>query len=100
RADARPARLSLMSDPDSEAARAEAMAVAEQVHAGTDTIVVPTELVDESGEPKPAPEAEKALWMRIRSMSVAEKVKLALRGNKDARGLLLRDTNRIIPRLV
>jgi len=89
-----------MSDPESEAARAEALAVAEQVHAGTDTIVVPTDLVEESSEPKPAPEAEKALWMRIRSMTVAEKVKLALRGNKDARGLLMRDTNRIIPRLV
>ncbi len=76
------------------------MALAEQVNAGTDRILVPTELVEERAAPKPAREAEKALWMRIRSMSVAEKVKLALRGNKDARGLLLRDTNRIIPRLV
>ena len=89
-----------MPDTDSAAERAEAMAVAERVHAGTDAIVVPTELVEEPSERKPADEPEKALWLRVRTMSMAEKVKLALRGNKDARGLLLRDTNRIIPRLV
>jgi hypothetical protein len=89
-----------MPDADSAAERAEAMAVAERVHAGTDAIVVPTELVEEPSEPKPAAEPEKALWLRIRTMTVAEKVKLALRGNKDARGILLRDTNRILPRLV
>ena len=89
-----------MPDADSAAERAEAMAVAEQVHAGTDAIVVPTELVEEPSESKPADEPEKALWLRIRTMTVAEKVKLALRGNKDARGILLRDTNRILPRLV
>jgi hypothetical protein len=89
-----------MSDPDSPTARAEATAVAEQVHAGTDAIVVPDDLVREPAEPQETPHAEQALWLRIRSMSVAEKVKLALRGNKDARGLLLRDTNRVIPRLV
>jgi hypothetical protein len=89
-----------MPDADSTAERAEAMAVAEQVHAGTDAIVVPTELVEEPSEPKPTDEPEKALWLRIRTMTVAEKVKLALRGNKDARGILLRDTNRILPRLV
>jgi len=89
-----------MPDADSAAERAEAMAVAERVHAGTDAIVVPTELVEEPSEAKPAAEPEKALWLRIRTMTVAEKVKLALRGNKDARGILLRDTNRILPRLV
>ncbi len=89
-----------MPDVDSAAERAEAMAVADQVHAGTDAIVVPTELVEEPSEPTPAAEPEKALWLRIRTMTVAEKVKLALRGNKDARGILIRDTNRILPRLV
>ena len=33
-------------------------------------------------------------------MTVAEKVKLALKGNKDARAILLRDANKVIPRLV
>jgi hypothetical protein len=89
-----------MPDADSAAERAEAMAVAERVHAGIDAIVVPTELVEEPSEPKSADELEKALWLRVRTMSMAEKVKLALRGNKDARGILLRDSNRIIPRLV
>jgi hypothetical protein len=85
-----------MPDPESPDQGAEAIAVAEQVVAGTDAISVPRDLVDES----PAPIPEKALWARIRTMNVAEKVKLALKGNKDARAILLRDTNKIIPRLV
>jgi len=83
-----------------EQARAEASEVAKRVVAGTDGISVPTELVEEPAEPRKPPEPEKALWLRVREMSVAEKVKLALRGNKDARALLLRDSNKIIPRYV
>jgi hypothetical protein len=85
-----------MPDPKSPDDGAEAIAVAEQVVAGTDSISVPIDLVDEP----PAPVPEKALWARIRTMTVAEKVKLALKGNKDARAILLRDANKIIPRLV
>jgi len=33
-------------------------------------------------------------------MTIAEKIKLALRGNKDARSILIRDTNKLIRRLV
>ena len=85
-----------MPDPKSPDDGTEAIAVAEQVVAGTDSISVPIDLVDEPSAPVP----EKALWARIRTMTVAEKVKLALKGNKDARAILLRDTNKIIARLV
>ena len=86
-----------MPDPKSPDDGAEVIAVAGQVAAGTDSISVPRDLVD---EPPPAPVPEKALWARIRTMSVAEKVKLALKGNKDARAILRHDTNKLIPRLV
>jgi hypothetical protein len=87
-----------MPDPNRPDDGAEAIAVAEQVVAGTDSIAVPIDLVN---EPTPADRVpEEALWKRIRMMTVAEKVKLALKGNKDARVILLRDANRIIPRLV
>ncbi len=87
-----------MPDPKTPDEGTEAIAVAEQVAAGTDGITVPTDLVEEP--PPTARPPEKALWAKIRLMNVAEKVKLALRGNKDARAILLRDTNKIIPRLV
>ena len=86
--------------PHDDHVRAEALDVAKRVAEGTDGIHVPAELVEEPTEPRPPPEPEKALWLRVRTMSVAEKVKLALRGNKDARAILLHDTNRIIPRFV
>jgi hypothetical protein len=37
---------------------------------------------------------------RVRFMSVAERIKLALRGNKEVRVVLLRDTNKVVARLV
>jgi hypothetical protein len=87
-----------MPDPSSPNDGAEAVAVAGQVVAGTDSIAIPSDLVDEATPAERVP--EEALWKRIHLMSVAEKVKLALKGNKDARAILLRDTNKIIPRLV
>jgi hypothetical protein len=78
----------------------------EQVVTGTDGIQVPDALVHEAEQPE-APLAaaepsarEEALWALIRAMSVGERIKLALKGNKEARGILLRDPNRLIPRLV
>lgn len=73
-------------------------AVVEAVEANRDAIVVPASLLEEP-EPPPRP-PDKALWAQIRDMTVAERVKLALRGNKDVRTLLMRDPNRQIPRLV
>ncbi len=80
--------------------RLEALAVAKLIATGTDEILVPGDLV-ESDEPASRPaEPEKALWSRIRSMTVGQKVKLAFTGNKEVRAILLRDSNKVIPRLV
>jgi hypothetical protein len=81
--------------------RLEALAVAKLIAAGTDDILVPEDLVEESDEPASRPaEPETALWSRIRSMTVGQKVKLAFTGNKEVRAILLRDSNKVIPRLV
>jgi hypothetical protein len=73
------------------------------IHEGRDDIAVPRELVTETeadaAAGETAPRAATIL-ARLRFLTVAERIKLALRGNKEARTLLLRDSNRIIVRLV
>jgi len=71
--------------------------IAAAVEAGTDGIAVATELVEEAEKPSPA---ARSLFAQIATMKIAEKIKLALRGNKDARMILIRDTNKMIRRLV
>jgi hypothetical protein len=72
-------------------------AIAAAVEAGTDGIVVPPALVD---EPDKGSSVEKTLLQKLQDMPVAEKIKLALRGNRETRMLLLRDANRMIRRFV
>jgi len=74
---------------------AEADAIAASVASGTDGIAVPAELVEEQPTPAPA-----SLLHRIQSMTVAERIKLALRGNREARMHLVRDPNSLIRRFV
>lgn len=46
----------------------------------------------------PMEEAKKlSLSKRIMSMNVSEKIKLATKGNKEARGILMRDSNKLVP---
>ena len=71
--------------------------IAAAVVAGTDTIVVPVGLVE---EPDRGDAIEKNLLQRLQEMSVGERIKLALRGNRETRMLLLRDSNRMIRRFV
>jgi hypothetical protein len=47
-----------------------------------------------------AEEDPKNLYQQIQALSVAEKIKLAYLGSKDARRLLSRDTNRVVQRAV
>ncbi len=68
------------------------------IEAGSDTINVPAELIDEPAEAAPPP--PRSLYGRILTMSIAEKLKLALRGNKDARAILIRDSSKLIRRFV
>lgn len=71
--------------------------LAADIQAGRDTIVVPEELlVDREIEQRVAIN----LQAQIRDMNVGERLKLALRGNRDARTLLLRDANRLVQRFV
>jgi hypothetical protein len=71
--------------------------IAAEVLAGTDTIAVPAELVE---EPAAGATVEKTLIQRVQAMSTPERIKLALRGNREARVLLIRDPNRLIRRFV
>jgi len=72
-------------------------AIAAAVAAGTDGIAVPQALVD---EPEAGKEVEKSLLQRLQEMTVSERIKLALRGNRETRMLLIRDSNRMIRRFV
>jgi len=73
--------------------------LAETIEQGKDEIEIPSELTEET-EAADRPKASETLFVRIRTMSVGERLKLALRGNKEARTLLLRDSNRIVIRFV
>jgi hypothetical protein len=72
-------------------------AIAAAVADGTDAITVPEALV---ADPPPGATVEKSLLLRLQEMTVAERIKLALRGNREVRMILIRDSNRLIRRFV
>lgn len=76
---------------------AAAEAIAAQVERGDDPYVVPEELLVEPDKGVPV---NKSLYAQIQAMTVGEKIKLSLRGNHDARMILIRDGNRLIQRFV
>jgi len=82
-----------------EPSAAEVEAIVEAVEAGKDDIVVPEELLVER-EVEQAHLQAKSLYAEILHMPIGQKIKLALRGNKDARTILIRDTNKLIRRFV
>lgn len=71
--------------------------IAEEIERGDDPYVVPGEMLV---EPEKAVVVNKSLYAKIGTMTVGEKLKLALLGNRDARAILLRDANRLIGRFV
>jgi hypothetical protein len=71
--------------------------IAASVAAGTDAIAVPGELVE---DPPAGRTVEPSFLQRIGEMTVAERIKLALRGNREVRMILIRDPNRMIRRFV
>ena len=72
----------------------------EVVQAGSSIANLPTALLDEVKSEEESEERSEALGTLIKSMSVAQRIKLALFGNLAARNILLRDTNKQIPLLV
>ena len=72
-------------------------ALAEDIQQGRDAIVVPEEMVEER---PPEQQVARNLQSQIQAMSVGERLKLALKGNRDARTFLLRDPNRLVQRFV
>lgn len=87
-----------MPEEEPELSEAEATELARRIEAGEDGIAVPAELVEEPEERK-APPPEN-LYAQILRMPMAGKIKLALRGNRDARMILIRDTNKLLRRFV
>jgi len=81
-----------VGEPDGESLEK----LAERVIEGKDEIPIAEELL---AEPL-ALKAGENLLMRLRAMSVGERVKLALRGPKEVRTLLLRDTNPLVRKFV
>jgi hypothetical protein len=75
----------------------DAEAIAESVRRGDDPYVVPEEFL---AEPEKAAPVRKGLYAQILEMKVGERIKLALKGNRDARLILIRDSNKLIQRFV
>src|SRR5207247_8156114 len=65
---------------------------------GYNTLVTPVAPSDEQTESAPPP--PRSRYAQILTMKIAEKLKLALRGNKDARSILIRDASKLIRRFV
>jgi len=84
--------------PDEPESEADVAALVEAINAGTDDVVVPAEMLDELESPAAAP--PRSLYAQILGMSIGQKIKLALRGNGDARTILLRDGSKLVRRFV
>jgi hypothetical protein len=77
--------------------------IAEEVQQGRDSYLVPHELVEEKHEKEVGKKDEAAstnLRAQITTMNVGQRLKLALKGNRDARTILIRDSNRLVQRFV
>lgn len=62
-----------------------------------DTIAVPQDLVEEQ---PPEKKVGRNLAAEIQAMPVGQRLKLAMKGNRDARQILIRDSSRIVQRFV
>ena len=75
-----------------------AVAAAQEVAAGTDSIWMPIEFVKDDIPPPKAPLP--AIAVQISRMNIMERVKAAILGGKDARMILAHDANRVVRRYV
>ncbi|HLY39533.1 MAG TPA: hypothetical protein VKU61_15920 [Candidatus Binatia bacterium] len=67
-----------------------------KIQAGEDEVAVPATMLEE----QPVKPEARSLYAQIMTMAIAQKIKLALRGNQDARVILVRDSNKLIRRFV
>jgi len=87
-----------MAGPD-PTADDDLISLAEEILEGRDDIILPLDLVDEP--PSDAPKIlQQSLQARIVTMKVGEKLKLALKGHRDARTILMRDGTFIVKKFV
>jgi hypothetical protein len=86
--------------PDESAFEAAFDTIVRAVDAGKDGIAVPGELLLEQEAEQPEKVIPQSLYAQITAMGVHQKIKLAMRGNKDARTILVRDPIRLIRRCV
>ncbi|MGH9389890.1 MAG: hypothetical protein ACRD1Z_09755, partial [Vicinamibacteria bacterium] len=86
-------------EDESEATEATMDALVEAIERGEDAIVLPDVLTGIDSE-NPEQESHRAFFVKVRFMSVPERMKLALRGNKEVRLILLQDATRLVSRLV
>ena len=82
--------------PDTGDPIPEGDALAEEILRGEDSLTIPEQLVE---EPTP-PAAAKNLAHEIMMLSMGQKLKLALKGNRDARAILIHESNPMIQRFV
>lgn len=87
----------MSTEPQPQTQAQELNAIAESIDRGEDSYAVPEEMLVDPEEGKPV---NKSLYTQILTMKVGEKLKLALKGNKEARSILIRDPNRLIHRFV
>ncbi len=73
--------------------------LAEEIQAGRDNISVPENMIVEPEERPTAPERQ-SLQTMIQNLKSGERLKLALRGNREARAILIRDSSLIVRRCV
>jgi hypothetical protein len=83
-----------VSEPPRPQEPDEAAAV-DAVLEGRDDIKLEKDLLSDGSAPAAAPESE-SIFIRIRNLSVAARVKLALTGGKEARQILTRDATKLV----
>jgi hypothetical protein len=88
--------------PDEAEFEAACDVIVRAVEAGKDGIAVPSELLVEADAEAGATEKviPQSMFAQIQGMGVHERIKLAMRGNKDARTILMRDPIRLVRRCV
>jgi hypothetical protein len=77
----------------------ELVKLADDIEHGRDKIPVSPEMIDDPRE-KPSLQERQSLQQKIQNMPAGERLKLAMKGNREARVILIRDSSLMIRRYV